>query len=187
MFIYYSEISNCMFTFEDARRIGVSANPLKEELEQRKLFRLPQANPPQSGPYQYVVENNPTKVGDTYERNYEVREMFPGPAEDPETGETLSVQEQKDRYDAAVQAQLDYEKNQQTITSRQGRQALIELGKDIDALQAIAAIQDEKQRKIINTWYEYEPTWKYDNPILSQFAGILDIDKDEFFALAKTL
>jgi hypothetical protein len=187
MFIYFSEISNCMLTYLDAKQMGISDSPDDTELSQRRLVRLPPANPPKPGPYQYVIQNLPTKVDGSYKRNYEVREMFPAPLYDHETKTTLSVQDQKDRYDAEVQARIQYEKNKQTLTSRQGRQALIELGKDDDALQAIAAIQDEKQRKTINTWYEYEPTWKYDNPILSQFAGILDIDKDEIFALAKTL
>lgn len=187
MFIYYSEISHCIFTLDDVRRIGVSENPSKAELEQRKLFRLPKASPPQHGPYQYVVENNPTKVGDRYERNYEVRDMFPGPAADPETGETLSVQEQKDRYDAAIQAQLEYEKNQQTLTPRQARQALIELGMDEAADKAIADIPDEKIRKTVFNWYEYSTEWQYSNPVLTQFAAVLGIDKDEFFALAKGL
>jgi hypothetical protein len=187
MFIYFSEISNCMFTYDDAKRIGVSESPTAEELAQRKLFRLPPANPPQPGPYQYVVENNPIKVGDAYERNYEVREMFPGPITDPVTGETLTVQDQKDRYDAQIQAQIDYEKNQQTLTPRQARQALIELEKDDDVTQVIASIRDEKQRKTIHNWYEYSLEWQYSSPILTQFAAVLDIDKDEFFALAKTL
>jgi hypothetical protein len=40
---------------------------------------------------------------------------------------------------------------------------------------------------MVRVWYEYSNVWQYNNPLLTQFSAQLGIDKDAFFALAKTL
>lgn len=185
----FSEISNCLYTWEDASQIDSALTPSLSDtmLNSRGLFRLPDPNPPTPGPYQFVVENLPVKIEQGYQRRYTIAEMFPAPMLDPITGEVLSVQDQKDRYDAQIAARVQAEKDAQTINPRQGRQALIEMELDDQVEAAIQAIQDEKQRKTIRNWYENSLEWQYGNPVLTQFAVVLGVDKDEFFTLAKTL
>jgi hypothetical protein len=86
-----------------------------------------------------------------------------------------------------VLAALEAEKQAQEVTARQAHAALIVLNKDEDADAAINAIPDTTQRKLVRNWYERSNVWQYSNPLLTQFAAQLGIDKDAFFALAKTL
>lgn len=102
-------------------------------------------------------------------------------------GAVISDAEKEQRYSDALSTQSDKDKNAQTLTVRQAHQALIELGKDDEVETTIRAIPDQKQYKTIRNWYENSTSWIYGNPVLTQFAAVMNIDKDEFFALAKTL
>ena len=114
----FSEVSNCLYTWADVAQIDKGLTPSSADavLNARGLFRLPAPNPPEPGRYQFVVEVFPTKTSQGYLRNYEVRDMFTGPITDHLTGETLSVQQQKDQYDAQVAAQEQFELNAKART-----------------------------------------------------------------------
>lgn len=185
----YSEISNCMYTWDDALKIDatISTQSSNEKLLSKGLYRLLPKQPPSVGKYQFIKEARPTKTINGYERNYEVVEMFPTDIIDLETKNVLTIQDQKDAYDFFQSKKLEAEKNAQTVTPRQARQALIELDLDDQVEAVINSIPDEKQKKTVRNWYEYSTLWIYGNPVLAQFASALQIDKDEFFELAKTL
>ena len=74
------------------------------ELQDKGFYRLPPANPPVPGAYQGVVELNPIKISGVYQRQSQVYDLFPGPVFDPQTGQTLTVQQQKDAHDARLLA-----------------------------------------------------------------------------------
>ena len=112
MFTFYSEIGNCLLTDHDLKTMNIdTTNMTTEELTNRKLFRLPYAEQPTPGQYQYVVELNPTKVEGVYVRQYEVREMFTEDYTDPFTGETLTIEQQQQRHDEQLAADAQYKTN----------------------------------------------------------------------------
>lgn len=92
---------------------------------------------------------------------------------------------------AALQAArtmlLNDARDEQSVTPRQAREALIRMGRDDEVEAAVDAIPDPTERKIVRNWYEYTTEWVYGHPVLTQFAAALGFDKDEFFALAKSL
>lgn len=88
---------------------------------------------------------------------------------------------------ASVAAAAERERQAQSLTPRQAREALIRLGRDDEVEAAVDAIADPVERKIVRNWFEFTTEWVYGHPVLTQFAAALNFDKDEFFALAKTL
>ncbi len=117
MFTFYSEIANALLTDHDLKSMNIDTTYMStEELTRRQLFRLPYAEQPTPGQYQYVVELNPLKVDGEYTRQYEVREMFPAEYTDPFTGETLTVEQQQQRHDLQLAQQAQHQAN---ITARE--------------------------------------------------------------------
>jgi hypothetical protein len=112
MFTFYSEIANALLTDQDLKIMNIDTSTMTtEQLIERKLFRLPYAEKPTAGQYEYVVELNPTKVDGEYTRQYEVRDMFTADYTDPITEETLTVEDQKARYDSQLAAQAQQQTN----------------------------------------------------------------------------
>lgn len=91
------------------------------------------------------------------------------------------------RQEALIAARQERTKQAQSLTPRQAREALIRLGRDDEVEAAVNAIADPVERKIVRNWFEFTTEWVYGHPVLTQFAAALNFDKDEFFALAKTL
>lgn len=76
----------------------------------------------------------------------------------------------------------------QTITSRQGKRALLVAGLYHDALAAINALPDPSKTAALIDWDA--PTWSRNDPTLVSMAAVLgltDEQLDELFAQASTL
>lgn len=87
---------------------------------------------------------------------------------------------------AARAALANDARDQQRITPRQAREALIRLNLDESVEAALMTLSDT-DCKLVRNWFEYTTEWEYGNQRFAQLAAALGLDRDEFFALAQTL
>lgn len=108
MFDLFFVPQSLLLTFSDLRTVDPTLNSNTPEAiyNQKGFFRIQFKEPPILGPYQGLKEINPTLEPDgLYYRNYQIYDLFPSDIIDTE-GNTITIQEQKDRYDLEILSQL---------------------------------------------------------------------------------
>lgn len=97
---------------------GLTANSPDSVLNAEGLFRLRYAKPPVVGQYQTFREVAPlAPIDGIYYNTFEVFDLFTTPQFDPETGQTVSVLEQQQRYDLRRLSELKLQLVDQTQLS----------------------------------------------------------------------